>query len=43
MVFCPECKNRMKRVDIEKTDNENYICKNCKTTWLIVYCGNLED
>jgi len=33
----------MKRVDIEKTDNENYICNNCKTTWLVVYCGELED
>ena len=40
---CPYCGKIIKRVDVEKTDNENYICKSCKSKWLIVFCGEMED
>lgn len=40
-MFCPHCKKRIKHVDVEKTENENYICNNCKSKWLIIYEGEL--
>lgn len=38
-MICPKCKSKLRKVDIEISDNENYKCINCKNKWLIVNCG----
>ena len=38
---CPECGKKLKH--IENATNENYICKSCKSMWIIVYVGELEE
>lgn len=38
-MICPKCNTTLKKVNVEKTDNENYRCSCCGTKWLIVDCG----
>jgi len=42
-LYCPQCKDVLEYIeppeDTNEEYNENYICKGCKTKWLIVYGG----
>jgi len=41
--YCPDCKKELKYIEDDDLErDENYICKHCKSKWLIVYVG-MED
>lgn len=41
-MICPKCMLRLREVDSDLTDNENYQCIGCGTKWLIVNCGKVK-
>jgi len=42
-LFCPHCGKKFKMSWIEDATEENWLCHNCMSKWLIVFIDNIKE